>query len=108
VDVRGVVDLRQHHDLDGRARPLDHGDEVAVAVRRVDRVHPDGERGAPRPRAGGGRDRRARRRLGLLGDGVLQVEDHLVGAEGGDLRQHPRARPRDHVAAAPRALGPRH
>src|SRR3954447_24329877 len=72
----------------------------AVPPRRLERVHPDDEFARAITAAlHRGADAVPRNRLGIRGDGVLEVEDEGVGGEGLGLLQRPLVRTR-HVEDA--------
>ncbi len=89
VTCDDVGHLRQHHEIEVRARRGDHLDDVRVRPRRRPVVDPDTAQLAGPTRLGEGRrNPSARLRLGIRCDGVLQIEEHLVGGQLLGLLNH--------------------
>ncbi|GAA3307051.1 hypothetical protein GCM10020219_004920 [Nonomuraea dietziae] len=87
----GILHLRQHHAVEELARALDHLDHVAVGPLRGQVVDPDDAHlAAPVALAQGGDDVLARLLLGQRRDGVLEVEEDLVGGQRLGLLQEAR------------------
>ena len=88
-DVAGRAGLGHDDDVERLAGPGDDLDDVAVAPRRVEAVDPHGPHGPTPVLTGQGADRDGPRRLlDQRRTGVLEVEEHEVGARAGRLLAH--------------------
>ena len=89
MDVRDVSHLGQHDDVECGARRRHHLDDVGVGPWRRPVVDPHPAQLA-RPARLGQRDGdlRAGLGLGIRRDGVLQIEEHLIGGQFLGLLDH--------------------
>jgi hypothetical protein len=89
LDLSGVLHLRQHDAVEVLAGTFDDLDDVAVGPLRREVVDAyDAGLAGPAPRVEGRDDVLARLLLRERGDGVLEVEKHLVGGQALGLVQH--------------------
>jgi hypothetical protein len=105
-DGGGRADLGQHQRVDRAGGGPDHRDHVLVGPRRGRAVHPHGdELAAETARLQRGHGELAGGGLGGRGDGVLEVEHHLVGGYVPRLGQEPLAARRHRHAGPARPVG---
>ena len=91
MDVPGPVDLGQHDDVELVADRRDDLGDVVERPGRIERIDARPQSGRPEiDRLAHGDEARARRLLGLDGDGVLEVAEHHVDLAGelGHLGAH--------------------